>query len=342
MGFKQYFLMSAVLIGCSIGATQAAQAACGPSSWRFTTVNINMAIGKVVVKPTDPIGTVLYTKRVDIPASPNTVISCDIFGGKMRAVILNNQGKAMDPNIYKTNVPGIGIRLYRELIGAGEQSSFSGYYPYSADLRAFSSASLGSGFFVIEIIKTSEATGTGSLTQGLYSSYYAEGYADRPALTSTVVGDTITITSSSCEIKGNANKVVQLPTMKNTDFKGVGSTQGEQPFDINILCNGGKNIQTPDKISVSFDYETANNDNRVLKNIAPTNTQAKGVGTQLVSKYNNTDKVIAKGEPLSLGTLNASQTISYTLPMVARYYQTDRVVTAGEVKSIATVTLNYD
>lgn len=338
MGFKRYVLMAAALMGCSLGAIQA-QAGCS-LSYGFTTVNINMAIGKVVAKPTDPVGKVLYTRRVNIPANPNSQMICDFWsGGTVQAVILNNQGLAMQPNIYKTNVPGIGIRLYRELIGG---DGFSGYYPYSSDLNRNTRYSLGEGYFVIEIIKTGEATGTGSLTQGLYSSYYLEGYSNRPILTSTVTGDTITITSSSCEIKSNANKVVQLPTMKNTDFKGVGSTQGEQAFDINILCNGGKNIQTPDKISVSFDYETANNNNSVLKNIALTNTQAKGVGTQLVSKYNNANKVIAKGEPLSLGTLNASQTISYTLPMVARYYQTDRVVTAGEVKSIATVTIDYD
>ncbi len=338
MGFKRYVLMAAALMGCSLGAIQA-QAGCS-LSYGFTTVNINMAIGKVVAKPTDPVGKVLYTRRVNIPANPNSQMICDFWsGGTVQAVILNNQGLAMQPNIYKTNVPGIGIRLYRELIGG---DGFSGYYPYSSDLNRNTRYSLGEGYFVIEIIKTGEATGTGSLTQGLYSSYYLEGYSNRPILTSTVTGDTITITSSSCEIKSNANKVVQLPTMKNTDFKGVGSTQGEQAFDINILCNGGKNIQTPDKISVSFDYESANNNNSVLKNIAPTNTQAKGVGTQLVSKYNNANKVITKGEPLSLGTLNASQTISYTLPMVARYYQTDRVVTAGEVKSIATVTIDYD
>ena len=338
MGYKRYILIAAALMGCSLSAMQA-QAGC-TLSYGFTTVNINMAIGKVVAKPTDPVGTVLYTRRVNIPANPNSQMICDFWsGGTVQAVILNNQGLAMQPNIYKTNVPGIGIRLYRELIGG---DGFSGYYPYSSDLNRNTRYSLGEGYFVIEIIKTGEATGTGSLTQGLYSSYYLEGYSNRPILTSTVTGDTITITSSSCEIKSNANKVVQLPTMKNTDFKGVGSTQGEQAFDINILCNGGKNIQTPDKISVSFDYESANNNNSVLKNIAPTNTQAKGVGTQLVSKYNNANKVIAKGEPLSLGTLNASQTISYTLPMVARYYQTDRVVTAGEVKSIATVTIDYD
>ena len=336
MGFKRYFLMSAVLMGCSLGATQA-QAACSFTRG-FRTVNINMAIGKIVSKPTDPVGKVLYTKRVDIPANPNSRVSCD-RNTPVQAVILNNQGLAMHDSIYKTNVPGIGIRLYRELEN-GE--TFSGFYPYSSVFTKNNIYYLGAGFFVIEIVKTAEATGTGSLTQGLYSSYYPQGYSDSPLLTSTVTGDTITITSSSCEIKSNANKVVQLPTMKNTDFKGVGSIQGEQAFDINILCNGGKNIQTPDKISVSFDYEAANNNNNVLKNIAPSNTQAKGVGTQLVSKYNNANKVIAKGEPLSLGTLNASQTLSYTLPMVARYYQTDRVVTAGEVKSIATVTIEYD
>lgn len=339
MDCKSYFLAAAVLVGCSLGVTQA-QARCS-LSYGFTTVNINMAIGKVAVKPNDPVGKVLYTRRVNIPANPNSQIICNpgLRGGTVQAVILNNQGLAMQPSIYKTNVPGIGIRLYRELIGG---DGFSGYYPYSSRLNRDTRYSLGEGYFVIEIVKTGEATGTGSLAQGLYSSYYLEGYSNRPILTSTVTGDTITITSSSCEIKSNANKVVQLPTMKNTDFKGVGSTQGEQAFDINILCNGGKNIQTPDKISVSFDYEAANNNNSVLKNIAPTNTQAKGVGTQLVSKYNKADKVIAKGEPLSLGTLDASQTISYTLPMVARYYQTDRVVTAGEVRSIATVTIDYD
>ena len=336
MDCKSYFLSAAVLVGCSLGATQA-QAGCS-FTWGFSTVNINMAIGKIVAKPTDPVGKILYTKRVNIPANPNSRIYCD-RDTPVQAVILNNQGLAMQDSVYKTNVPGIGIRLYREL---EDGENFSGFYPYSSVFKRGVTYSLGAGFFVIEIVKTGEATGTGSLTQGLYSSYYVQGYPSYSMLTSTVTGDTITITSSSCEIKSNANKVVQLPTMKNTDFKGVGSTQGEQAFDINILCNGGKNIQTPDKISVSFDYETANNDNRVLKNIAPTNTQAKGVGTQLVSKYNNSNKVIAKGESLSLGTINASQTLSYTLPMVARYYQTDRVVTAGEVKSIATVTIEYD
>jgi type 1 fimbria pilin len=338
MGYKRYFLLGAALISCSLGTSQA-QARC-TLSYGFTTVNINMAIGKVVAKPNDPVGTVLYTRRVNIPANPNSQMICDVWsGGTVQAVILNNQGLAMQPSIYKTNIPGIGIRLYRELIGG---DGFSGYYPYSSELKRSTKYSLGEGYFVIEIVKTGESTGTGSLTQGLYSSYYLEGYSSRPILTSTLTGDTITITSSSCEIKSNANKVVQLPTMKNSDFKGVGSTQGEQAFDVNILCNGGKNIQTPDKISVSFDYETANSTTNILKNIAPTGTQAKGVGTQLVSKYNNANNVIAKGERLSLGTLNASQTLSYTLPLVARYYQTDAVVTAGEVRSIATVTIDYD
>lgn len=337
MGYKQCLAIGMGLMG--LGMTQA-QAGCS-LSYGFKTVNIDMAIGKVVAKPTDPVGKILYTRRVDIPANPSSQMICNGWWdrGVVRAVILNNQGLAMSPNIYKTSVPGIGIRLYRELV-AGE--NFSGYYPYDVYLERNKRYSLGRGYFVIEIIKTGESTGTGNLAQGLYSSYYLDGYPSTPILTSTVIGDTITITSSSCEIQSNANKAVQLPTLNTSDFKGVGSTQGEQAFNLNIMCNGGKNIQTPDKISLSFDYETSGNSNNVLKNIASSATQAKGVGTQLVESSSSHDKVISKGERVKLGELNASQNVSYNLNLKARYYQTEPLVRAGEVKSIATVTIEYD
>ena len=79
MDCKSYFLSAAVLVGCSLGATQA-QARCS-LSYGFTTVNINMAIGKVAAKPNDPVGKVLYTRRVNIPANPNSQMDCNRLGG---------------------------------------------------------------------------------------------------------------------------------------------------------------------------------------------------------------------------------------------------------------------
>ncbi|MFE2008995.1 hypothetical protein ACFW6U_27485, partial [Pseudomonas guariconensis] len=72
-----------------------------------------------------------------------------------------------------------------------------------------------------------------------------------------VYGNAITIASSSCEIQGNINKVVQLPTVTKAGFKGVGSTQGDQTFDMNILCNGGINptgYEEKNLISLTYDF----------------------------------------------------------------------------------------
>ena len=70
-----------------------------------------------------------------------------------------------------------------------------------------------------------------------------------------------------------------LPTVTKAGFKGVGSTQGEQTFDMNILCNGGIN---------PTGYEEKN---LILeKKIRPEYTREKSY------TYNNINKVAGKGD----------------------------------------------
>ncbi|WP_218657203.1 fimbrial protein, partial [Acinetobacter baumannii] len=155
----------------------------------------------------------------------------------------------------------------------------------------------------------------------------------------------ITIASSSCEIQGNINKVVQLPTVTKAGFKGVGSTQGEQTFDMNILCNGGINptgYEEKNLISLTYDFTQDGTNNQVLANTAPTSEKANGVGVQLLWNYQNKNQVIKKGDKLALGTLSSNQTLQYNVPMTARYYQTAANVTPGKVRAMATVTIEYD
>lgn len=171
---------------------------------------------------------------------------------------------SLGDSIYSTNIPGIGIRLYREAFNAG---NFSGYYPYTRRVPS-SRFYLAEGYFVVEIVKTAESTGAGTLVPGVYSSYYAGNRSDRPFLTSTVYGNAITIASSSCEWRGAINKQVQLPTVTKAGFKGVGSTQGDQSFELNILCNGGINptgYEEKNLISLSFDYQQDGTNTQVLK-----------------------------------------------------------------------------
>lgn len=329
-----------IIIGCALSAESYAECKAGAN---FTRVDIRMDVGRVVVRPSDPIGTIL--RKSAFPITPNSSrISCDRDGGQIQAVL--SQNPVLSPvggnSVYNTNIKGIGIRLYRDASGA---SNFSGYYPYNKALSRDTTYTLGEGFFVVEIIKTADSTGSGALTAGRYSSYHSRDDINKPFLTSTVYGDAITIASSSCEPLGEVNKTVQLPTVNKSGFKGIGSTQGNQAFDLNFLCNGGENLTAyvqSNKISLNFDYTLAPNTTNVLANNAPASTRAKGVGVQLKTNYKNVSKVIAKNEKLELGTVQSNQNIQYNVPLDASYYQTDAIVTPGKVSSVATVTIEYE
>lgn len=328
-----------ILIGCTLSLE--GYAAC-KADREFTTVDISMDVGRVVVRPSDPVGMVL--RRASFPITPNgSTITCNTNGGTFQAILSKypSLSPAGGASVYNTNIQGIGIRLYRD---AGTASTFSGYYPYSRNLTR-TTYRLGEGFFIVEIIKTAASTGSGALSEGRYSSYYSPDDVNKPFLTSTVYGNAITIASSSCELLGDINKTVQLPTVNKSGFKGVGSTQGAQAFDLNFRCNGGVNptaYEESNKISLNFDYTAAANTTNVLANNAPISTRADGVGIQLKTNYNNVSKIIAKNEKLELGTLKSNQNIQYNIPLSASYYQTNAVITPGKVSSVATVTIQYE
>lgn len=336
------FLLTSAFLTIGLGAYGEANASCTLSSG-FSTVDISMAVGRVVVKPSDPVGKILVKSTFPINPNSSSTFICTSSSDTLNAALSQNYTlSTLGNNIYSTNIPGIGIRLYRE---AENATNFSGYYPYTRNVTANTRYTLAQGYFVVEIIKTAEQTGSGTLVPGRYSQYYVKDYMDRPWLTSTVYGNAITIASSSCEIQGNINKVVQLPTVTKSGFTGVGSTQGEQNFDMNILCNGGQNptgYEEKNVISLSYDFTQDGTNSQVLSNTAVAAEKANGVGVQLLWNYQNSTKVIKKGDSFQLGTVNSNQTLQYNVPMTARYYQTASNVTAGKVRAMATVTIQYD
>lgn len=340
-------LITGALFTAGLGVHNEANAACAPTSG-FTTKVISMAVGRVVVRPSDEVGKILRKATFSIDPN-NSTINCTRYStGTVRADLTQSYPiSSLGNNIYSTNIPGIGIRLYRE---AQNNSNFSGYYPYSRNISGGSgwggtNYSLDTGYFVVEIVKTASQTGSGALVPGQYSSYYLTSHPNQPILTSFVYGNAITIASSSCELQGDINKVVTLPTVTKSGFSGVGSTQGAQRFDLNILCNGGQNptgYEEKNLISLSYDYVQDGSNNQVLSNIAPASTKANGVGVQLLWNYNNKNQVIKKGDKLELGTVSSNNTVQYNVPMTAQYYQTATNVTAGTVRAMATVTIEYD
>ncbi|MCH7318580.1 fimbrial protein [Acinetobacter sp. ANC 5659] len=338
-------LLNSVLLTAGLSIYTEANAACAPTSG-FTTKVISMAVGRVVVRPSDEVGKVLRKATFAIDPNNSTINCSPNSSGTVKADLIQSYPvSSQGSNIYTTNIPGIGIRLYRE---AQNNANFSGYYPYSRNITGGwrgTNYSLDSGYFVVEIVKTAEQTGSGALVPGQYSSYYLTSHQSRPILTSHVLANAITIASSSCELQGNINKVVQLPTVMKSGFSGIGSTQGEQSFDLNILCNGGINptgYEEKNLISLDFDFPQDGNNSEVMTNTAPSSARANGVGVQLFWKYQSQNKPIRKGDKLQVGTVNSNQTVQYNIPLSARYYQTATNVTAGRVQAMATVTIQYD
>ncbi|MGP4771268.1 fimbrial protein [Acinetobacter oleivorans] len=309
----------------------------------FTTVDIPMTIGKIVVKPNDPIGTILQKNTFTISPN-NSTATCNRASDQIIAALpLNYPISPIGNNVYATNIPGIGIRLYRE---AADASDFSGYYPYRRTLTPNQTYTLSPGYFVMEVIKTAMTTGSGALVAGRYSTYYVSGQQNRPFLTTTVLSNApILIASSSCEIQSGVDSPVQLPTVMKSAFRAIGSTQGEQNFNLSILCNGGENnsgIATSNTISLSFDYNSDTSNNQVINNSAANSIKANGVGVELLWNLNGANKPIQKATKLNIGSVSSNQTVEYDIPLTARYYQTATNVTAGEVKATATVTIQYD
>lgn len=308
---------------------------------RVTTNNpqdIIMSVGRVLITPTSKVGDILATGKFDIRRDNN--ISCSgnstLFGR-----ILQGGPSSVSDKIWTTNVPGVGIRLYRQ-IGTQEGA----YYPH--EIYRSGAVYLGEGYFVVEVIKIAQNTGTGSLAPGQYSTYYGDGSGpSKPILISHVLANSITIVTSSCSVDaGSKNKVINLSTVASAAFKGVGSTAAEQDFSININCVGGTGTELlpggsgEGLVNVRFDYTAdASNAPGVLKSLQDANA-ASGVSVQLLTGKDSTP--IKNGVSVYAGHTIANQTNTITLPLKARYYQTASRIKGGTLKSIATFTLEYN
>lgn len=342
MSIKLKYFNAALLL-LATGLTTESYAAC--TQLNFTAQDVIMRVGRVVVRPSDEVGKILARGSFPMRLVDNA-ITCDNSSAPDTVTSDLTQSfpiSSLGNSIYSTNIPGIGIRLYREV---AEGESFSGFYPTTRSLARGRGYNIGNGFFIVEILKIAPNTGSGEIAPGQYSSYYITRTPNRPLLTSSVVANAITIASSSCEIQGQINQFVQLKSVDKTDFNGVGSTAAEQPFNIRLLCSGGVNetgVPTANNISLSFVYDTAANTNNVIENNNSSALgRAGGVGVQLLWNYNNQNKVVVNNDPLRVESINSNDTRQFEIPMTARYYQTDPNITPGRVSGLAQVIINYD
>ncbi|MDI9800331.1 fimbrial protein [Citrobacter koseri] len=291
---------------------------------------INMAMGRVVVNPDLPVGSVIATKTWTMPDDNTVYVTCDRIQNLTFDAKVVASGLVMGANkIFSTTIPGIGLRFSR----AGAVSMT---YPDSYTTRG-SSFRLAGSTFTLDIIKTSEITGSGTLASGPYTEY-GPGFV---ILKASLNADAITIVSPSCTVLSGKNMNVDIGTIKRSDLNGVGTTAGGKDFNIQLQCSGGVSESGFANIHTTFSGNLATSTTAaqgVLINEKSGNAAAKGIGVQ----------VLKDGTPLefskkyNIGTLQTQETRYITLPYRARFYQYASTTSTGEVESHMIFNLTYD
>lgn len=202
---------------------------------------------------------------------------------------------------------------------------------------------LAGGVFTVDIIKTSDEVGTGSLSSGKYSTYYFNGDGEtKPVLTSTLNANGIMIRNSTCEITGNANQTVNMGTIQRSKLKNVGDVDDIKPVQIDVKCNGG-NHKTQ-KVKIAFDYtpDSAHANNGVIANATAGNNgsvYAKGIGIQLLA--DTSGEIIKTGDTVSAGETQLNNETTEVVKLRARYYKTAIETTPGDVSAVVNFNLVY-
>lgn len=300
------------------------------------TINLDMVLGRVVVPPDLPVGSVIISKDWIISAPRGASYKCSRGNNHFVAKIIATGATDKGNKIYSTNVPGIGLRFSR----GGKEINI--IYPdvYSSYASAITNYSLQGSRFTLEVIKTASVTGSGSLNEGRYTTYDLVS-GNNPILETYLSANAVTVVSPSCTILSGKNMNVEVGTIKRSDLNGVDTTAGGKDFDIKLQCNGGLSESGYANIHTSFSGTLApgtTNSKGVLLNEKSGSSQAKGIGIQVLM-----DRMpLEFRKKYLIGTLHTQDTRYITLPLHARFYQYAPTTSTGEVESHMIFNLTYD
>ncbi|MGX3906524.1 fimbrial protein, partial [Klebsiella pneumoniae] len=159
------------------------------------TVMLDMVVGRVVVPPDLPVGSVILTRDWTMSAPGGASYRCTSGTNRFAAKIVSPGATDLGNKIYSTNVPGIGMRFSRG--GA----TVNIVYPDVFSSRVYNTTnySLEGSRFTLEIIKTAATTGSGTLAAGKYTSYDWES-GGNPILETYLSANAITVVSPSCSV----------------------------------------------------------------------------------------------------------------------------------------------
>lgn len=289
------------------------------------TPNFEVHLPEVLVQRDTPVGAILaeYTTT----SAATTVATCQRTSVKntVSATIGLNSPSSI-PNVYNTNLPGIGVSVFVDA------TRINGYL---SPIISYTWPNIGSNLssvfrlnsYKVSLIKTGEVV-PGQLSAGNLAYFYANDDIGTVGAPLSLTG---TVKNVACSVKTTAVNI-SLGDILTSRFSGVGSTVGDRNFTLNLDCDPGTAIN----LTLQGNRNTDASDNSVLALSSTGDSQvADGVGVQIL----NDDVPLKINERISLRTATNTNEM---LSLKARYIQTKNSIKTGLANSSATLSISYE
>lgn len=326
-GYRQFAVL--LLAMAALALSGRAHANCSNTN-NPGTVTFTPPGGQITLSSTGTaVGTILWTSAQATPASYPT-LTCS---GTTNNGVVSSYGPPVgsDNTLFPTNLSWLSFRILHP-----DTTTPLSSYP--------NNASVPTGSVAFSVASALELVVTGVIPQGQQGStqqmtipagQLAQWNVDMTNSTKPVEIFKITNISfviPTCTAAVDPT-VVTLPAASATAFTGIGSTTGQQSFQVQLNCVSGANLNIT--LSTTNGYGNANLG--VISNTTGTG-YATNVGVQILQQNGTT--------PVTFNTAiseGATQNGAMNLPFFAQYYQTSNsAVTTGQVSATATYTLTYN
>ncbi|MFJ9991368.1 fimbrial protein [Pseudomonas putida] len=313
-----------VILLCTLAGWSAGAAAQCNYQPGFSAISLTTNLGSITVQRDTPVGATLFTSTYMTGRASTDVFARCTTAATGTWLLANGIAAGVYPNVYRTNVPGVGIRIH-----AGTDPSDPHYYVNPGRADSISTPSSWAGgwgnAFVVSLIKT------GPITAGDIGPFLATfSLTDLGAVLSLNISGGI-IRVPTCTIN-TPDVTVPMGEHLASQFNAVGRFTADRPVPITLGCGQGVRINA----LVSADADTTTTQPGSIRLNGGTGT-ASGVAVQLRDRN-------GAGVNLNQKFLVDTTTIDgqYDFRWTARYLQTQATVTPGAANASATLTLTYE
>ncbi|MCP1627895.1 type 1 fimbria pilin [Citrobacter amalonaticus] len=312
------------------------RASCYPPNGYITySYNLGITIDVPADASLGPIGDV-----IDIPPGPAVNVGCDTPGASYAYLQFSTTQKTTSTkDVYATNVPGIGVKVWDDrynpstIVGNSGSAWFAGPNSIYAWSSIWNISNLKMQFYVVGPVEPGDVTLSAPFVNALISSSPSSGgkVYSRVSITGSAH-----IKVPACDVdEALTPDVVDLHAINITALPHQGDVGNNVDFTISLICNASATINMTLTDPNGGDPEKG----VVLNDVG--DGMAQNVGVQLLAARDEgaTPQTINLNKSFSVGKAVQGQ---YTIPMAARYYRTsDEAIVGGKISASVIYELSY-